>query len=189
MAIAELGEAIGPLDGGRLEAAPPKGWIIPPRSASWVVRFKVSTQTTYPTILVTAKNNAGVTNVSKDNVNEFARQVAAHLQETGDAAKLSRAIAPLEVRGRWGILYGRRAKDRGMIVDRLLFETVVSGRKYTFELRALEGEVSKYQPHLLAVISGAKFLDTDAPTETPPEQPDETPPEHPPTEPEEDPFS
>jgi len=192
--LPELGDPIGPLDSGRLEAAPPQGWLLPPRSSEYIVRFKASPQTSYPTILVTAEDYEPVFNCSEDNVDEFARMVADHFDETGQSGKLAEEIAPLQVGRRWGISYARRAKVKRMIVDRLFFETVVSGRKYSFELRTLKGSLPKFRPYLLAVVAGAKFLDAGAagqPGVEPPQTPPDTPADQQPqTEPaEEDPFA
>ena len=205
--LPEMDDLIGPLDEGRLEAAAPKGWVVPPRSSEYIVRFKASRQVTYPTIIITGEDYEPVFDVSKDNVADFANQVAADFEGAEGMGKLAKEISPLEVGHRWGITYGRRAKVKNLIVDRLFFETVVSGRKYNFELRTLKGSVSKYRPYLLAVVGGVKFLDSGAgqtapadveaisphadPGQETPAIPAEIPPKEPPkTEPEEeDPFA
>jgi len=186
--LPELADLVGPLDSGRLEAARPQGWLLPPRSSEYIVRFKASPRTSYPTILVTAEDYEPVFNCSEDNVDEFARMVAEHFEETGQAGKLAEEITPLQVGRRWGISYARRARVKQMIVDRLFFETVVSGRKYSFELRALKGSLPRFRPYLLAVVAGVKFLDTGAePPETPPSRPADQQPQTQPEE--EDPFA
>jgi len=194
--LPELADLVGPLDSGRLEAAPPQGWLLPPRSSEYIVRFKASPQTSYPSILVTAEDYEPVFNCSKDNVDEFARMVADHFDETGQSGKLAEEITPLQLGRRWGISYARRAKVKNLIVDRLFFETVVSGRKYNFELRTLKGSLPKFRPYLLAVVAGVKFLDIGAaqtspdavePPESPPDKPADRQPKTKPEE--EDPFA
>jgi len=205
--LPEVSDLIGPLDEGRLKAAAPKGWVVPPRSSEYIVRFKASAQTSYPTIIITGADYDPVFDVSQDNVAGFAKQIAADFEGAEGVSKLAKEISPLEIGQRWGITYGRRAKVKKLIVDRLFFETVVSGRKYNFELRTLKGTVGKYRPYLLAVVGGVKFLDSGtaqtAPAdmeETPPDagtdqEPPETPAESPPKKPtttepeEEDPFA
>ena len=152
-----LGGPRGPLDDGRLKTAAPKGWFVPSRSSEWIIRFKESRQTSYPTIIITGEDYGQISNVSKENVEEFASQIAAGFEKK-DVAKLAKPISPIEVGRQLGIIYGRRAKVKKMVVDRLFFETVAGGRKYTFELRTLKGGVSKYKPYLLAVVGGTTFL-------------------------------
>lgn len=184
--LPKLGSLRGPLDNGRLKTAAPKGWFVPSRSSKWIIRFKESRQTKYPTIIITGEDYGQISNVSKKNVKEFAEQIAEVFEENSDMAKLAKPVTPIEVGRRWGITYGRRAKVKKVIVDRLFFETVVAGRKYTFELRALKGGVSKYKPYLLAVVGGTTFLkktdSAELSTDTPAE-------EQPAEESKEDPFS
>ena len=178
-----LGGPRGPLDDGRLKTAAPKNWFVPPRSSKWIIRFMESRRASYPTIIITSENYGQISNVSKENVKEFAEKIAAVFEEK-DVAKLAKPISPIEIGRRWGIIYGRRAKVKKVIVDRLFFETVAGGRKYTFELRTLKGGVSKYKPYLLAVVGGTTFLkqadsaemSTDTPAEEQPaEKSDEDP--------------
>jgi len=132
-----------------------------------------SRRASYPTIIITGEDYGRISNVSKENVKEFAEQIAAVLEEE-DVAKLAKQISPIEVGRRWGIIYGRRAKVKRMVIDRLFFETVAGNRKYTFELRALKGGVSKYKPYLLAVVGGTTFLkqagSAEISTDTPAEE-------------------
>ena len=144
-----------------------------------------SRRASYPTIIVTGEDYGQISSISKENVRDFAEQITA-VFEAEDVAKLAKPISPIEVGRRWGIIYGRRAKVKKMVVDRLFFETVAGGRKYTFELRTLKGGVSKYKPYLLAVVGGTTFLKQTGSAETSTDTPAE---EQPAEKSDEDPFS
>jgi len=154
--------------------APPADWYLPPRSSKWIIRCKASPSLTYPSITITAEDYEGVFHVSGDNVDEFAEQIATALQEKGKAAGLTEEIAAVEIGALTGITYGRRGKVKNSIVERLLMETVVAGRKYTIELRTRKGAAQRFRPYLLAVAGGITFLEAEAaqPEEKPPAKPD-----------------
>jgi len=157
-----LGDPIGPLDQGRIRVAPPQGWHVPPRNDQWIVRFSASKNTNYPSIVVTAEDYPDLADVSKANVDAFARQVTEALSRGSKPVKLSQGIEPIEIGSLVGITYQRRGKTsdrfKEIVVERLFLETVVSGRKYCIELRARSGDLETYRPHLLAVVEGIEFL-------------------------------
>ncbi len=166
--LPELGALIGPLDDGRVKVAPPKGWRVPSRKAGLVIYFKESERLTYPRIHVTAADCENIINVSKDNVQEFARQVAAELNATADeqqrkVSKLTEPVRPVEVGRFFGVTHARRGKDKNQrVVQRVFVETVLDGRRYTVELQALKGTLRKYRPHLHAVAGGIEPVRTEA---------------------------
>ena len=166
--LPKLGTPIGPLDDGRIEAAPPVGWFTPLRDSRWVIRFQASEAATYPTILITAEDYKNIFNVSEENVDEFAEQISVALEADGVATRLSEDVRPVRIGTFHGITYGRRAKVKNRIVQRLFLETVVTGRKVSLELRARKGTLGKYRPHLHAVAEGIKFLKAE--TSEPPKQ-------------------
>ena len=153
--LPDLGPGIGPLDEGRIEVAPPQDWYVPSRSSKFVIRFQADQTSTYPTIIVTAEDFEQVLDVSKKNVGDFVKA----LKKAGTAKN----VAPIEIGSFAGATYRRKDKakyDFKMIsVDRLFVETVVAGRKYSFELRAREGSAEKYAPDLYAVARGIKVLE------------------------------
>ncbi len=65
--------------------------------------------------------------------------------------------------------FQRRGKSGKQIVERYFLETVAAGRRYTLELRALEGTLGKFQPYAWALLHGMEFLEKQGPS--PPEQP------------------
>jgi len=154
-----LGDYLPPLDGERIEFAPPTGWNVPPASSNYVVRVQKSVRETYPSIVVTAEDFEGIADVSTENVEEFAGQVAAAVE------KDKSAVTPMEFGKFVGVAYRKRAKVRKpvtRILEVLYLETVVAGRKYRIELRCEEGSLEKSQPYLFAVARGIKFREKGA---------------------------
>ncbi|MHC4176417.1 MAG: hypothetical protein ACYSWU_02860 [Planctomycetota bacterium] len=172
--LPELADPIGPLDGQRIEVAPPKGWHVPSQSHRWIVRFTASEQLQYPTILVTAGDYEGLSDVSKANVEEFARQIAGAFEREKSSAKQAMTVTPIEIGRFVGVSYRRRGKApygmKEIVVERLLLDTVVAGRKYTIELRTRDGDLDRFQPYLFAVAAGIKFLQPESGGES--QQPD-----------------
>jgi hypothetical protein len=153
--LPKLGDPLPPLDGNRLELAPPEGWHVPSASREYVVRMDESGQDRYPRIIVTAEEYEGIANVSEANVAEFADQVAA-------ARKVKSGVKPIEIGRFVGVAYAKRgkvSKPVTRILQVLYLETVVAGRKYRFELRCEDGELEAKQPYLFSVVRGTRFLE------------------------------
>ena len=173
------------LDEGRLKASPPEGWITPSRVKKYVVHFKAGSKLIYPVIGIMAEDYEGIDDVTKENVEQFAKQVGEAIAKAG--GKCSHPVRAFSF-GDWvGATYERQAKDGRMILDRRVLETVVGNRKYTFELLAMEGTVEKYWPHLLAVAAGVEYVKGGAEARPPKKKPVEKTPEEPPAEPKQKP--
>lgn len=150
-----LDEPFGPLDDGRLKVAPPKGWFTPSRSSKYLVRFQATQSSTYPTVIVTGEDEETIFEVTAENVAQFAAKVAAGLQKEG--AELTAPVKPVKVGNRYATVYERTARSGRNYLERMLLDTVVGGRRYTVELRALEGTLSQYRGYGLAVLAGIEF--------------------------------
>lgn len=148
-----LGQYEPPLDGGRIEIAAPAGWRVAPRYGDYVIRFQADAGQQYPMILVTAEDFAGQ-ELTLDTVGDFARQAAP------SGAK------PIAIGNRLGALYLKHGKASGsidQILERLLWTGVLSGRRYTLELRTRQGEIPQYENALLAVAAGVRPLGSSEP--------------------------
>lgn len=144
-----LGEYEPPLDGGRIGIAGPKGWKVAPRYGDYVIRFQVDAEKLYPMILVTAEDFSGEA-LTPETIEQFARQPDV------------KGARPVAIGDRLGSLYLKHGKDPNsidQILDRLLWTGVLSGRRYTLELRARQGETARYENALFAVAAGLKPLD------------------------------
>jgi len=151
------------LDDGRIEVTPPKGWEIASRRGDkWLARFYRS-GSQYPTIIITAEDYEGTVAVTKENLEEFARQISEALRE--GAGKTVEGVRLVEIGDFLGVTYRKVAivkRDRTRM-DCVFLETVFDGRKYRFELRTPEGTWEDYEPHLHAVAGGVKFLKVGKP--------------------------
>ena len=169
-----LADPIGPLDQDRLTVAAPKDWHIPSRDSRWLAHFQLSDRAVYPHIFLTVEDYPAIDNVGKDNVDVFAEKKAAALANDPEVSTLLDPVTPIAIGHFNGISYRQRGKAKGKVIERVFLETVVDGRKYTVELRTLEGDLRRYRPHLQAVAVGLKFLRPEPSTDT--ETPDtETP--------------
>lgn len=154
--LPELGDYLPPLDDGRLELAPPKDWVVAPRSSEYIVRFQAEAGSTYPSVLVEANPSERFKTVTPENLEAFAKSVAAELEAAG--AKTTVKMGRLGNLN--GVTYTRRAKvkgDFGGIVERLFFDTVVGERRYKFELRCPPEMVTLAEPYFFAIVNGAKL--------------------------------
>jgi len=154
--LPELGDYLPPLDEGRLELAPPKDWTVSPRSTRYIIRFQADSGSTYPSVLVVGTTSDRFKTVTAENLEAFAKSVAAELQSAGTntTVKMGR------IGNLIGVTYSRRAKvkdDFGGIVERLFFDTVVAGRRYQFELRCPPEMVGLAEPYFFAIVNGAKI--------------------------------
>jgi hypothetical protein len=153
--LPELGDYLPPLDEGRLELAPPKDWAVAPRSSKYIVRFQADTNSAYPSVLVVGSTSERFKAVTAENLEAFAKAVAAELESAGTKTTVKMG----RVGNLVGVTYTRRARikgDFGGIVERLFFDTVVGGRRYQFELRCPPEMVGLAEPYFFAIVNGAK---------------------------------
>jgi len=179
--LPKLGDPLPqPLDGGRVTIAPPAGWEISSRDSRFLVRFQEDPHESYPTIIVKADDESGsLRDVSRATVHDFAKQVASELKKSKSQKTV---IEAFEAGSFVGVDYERRGQAKHdyktIIVERLILETVVGGRRYSIDLRTRDQDLHKYRPHAFAVAAGMKFHEGGGPAETPAEPaPAETPPE------------
>lgn len=171
-----LGDALPPLDGGRLEISPPAEWTVSPRSNQYIVRFQADQGNPYPTVLVTARDCPQVKILTAESLPVFAKLVASELESAG----VKTTVKPGRIGEHLGVMYTRRARVKdalGGIVERVFFDTVVDGRRYQFELRCPPETVGLAEPYFLAVVKGARLVGVGeigeeelAPAGKPPEQ-------------------
>jgi len=153
--LPKLGEYLPPLDQGRLEVAPPKGWTVPGRASKYLARFQAAEGSDYPAILVTADDFEDFYRVTDENVNQFAERVSTEI-----GGKRKTAVEPVRRNKFIGVTYHRRAKVKdsmGVVVERVFMDTVVGGRKYSVELRTMLESLDRDRPYLEAVVAGMRF--------------------------------
>jgi len=158
-----------PLDEQRVEIGQPKGWYPRSRSNEYVVCFEISRKARYPLLTVTAEDCDTTFNISDiPGAEAFAKQTSDAFAAQG--VTLEKKVTPLKLGNNWGIVYMKRAKAGNNIVDLMYFQTVVDGRKYTYEMKMLTGQFDKCKEALFAVAGTSKFLHP-----TPAPAPEDTP--------------
>ncbi len=155
--LPKLGMPMTPLDEGRVEISPPESWHVPPRRAKWLVRFQAEPGSPYPVIFLTVADAESLPDVMLDNLDAFAAQVRKQFQADPHRQRLAAGVRPIVVGDFQGVLYQRWGKVDGRIMERRMLETVVNGRRYTFELRSREGLAEEAMPYLYAVAAGTRF--------------------------------
>ena len=124
-----------PLDDGRVEIAPPKGWKTLARMPKYLVNFNQGKSVNdFPRISITAENApAGTTDLTEANAYEFAAAVAAQLR-----AEKKKAIAespkPIILGDRVWSRYVRNPFFGGDPIAIQMLQTVHGGRQYNVEL-------------------------------------------------------
>lgn len=150
--MSEVGDYLPPLDGERVQVAPPKGWHTLPRNPDYLVRFIPKKEASYPAILVTVQPFEDIAEVTSENLKEYRKL----LDDPGEDVQLRRIERFVAVSyTKQGTL-----KDglRTVLLDRQFLDTVVDHRRYQFELRAKQGTLDKYMPDLLAVAVKTQFM-------------------------------
>lgn len=171
-AIGPLGDAMPPLDGGRLELARPQDWVAAARDKKFVAQFTAKQGAAYPRIMVTAESAEGSEELTAKNVKAFAKEVQnqfetlANNDEDGERAAgdddpsytAIPPVTPLKLGDRYWVETTRKAFAKFKELERLILVTVIDGRRYTVELRSLSGSPQSYRPQALAVASSLKPL-------------------------------
>jgi hypothetical protein len=182
-ALPALADPLPPLDGGRVDnLAPPKGWEPLSRDNAYLARFIVKGHNAndLPRLLVTAED-AGAelpTNVSADNVDDFAEKIQAELSKFREPAKA------LQLGDNFYARYVTTAKKGNRGVDRQVLVTVQNGRRYTYTLEVYSDQIMTYRDQAYATSAGVKYLSAGtSPSSSPVDSPAE------PTDPATDPAS
>ncbi len=158
--LPELGDPIAAVDEDRVDIAPPKRWSDHRQQDSqYIVRFQPGKEIDRPAILVTAEDYKPK-NVSEKDIEAFAKKRADVIEAAG--AKLTRPVTPIRVGDHWGIAYASQVKEKTgegeneeeKTLNQIFFETVVDGRKYTYEMR---GAVPPLATEFFAVVGRTRF--------------------------------
>ena len=177
-----LADAI-PVEPGKLEVSGPVDWGLAPRSSDYIARFYLdrTRRTRLPRIWLTAKTipEPAIATVTKENVVEYATNVAKQLASESDQ-ELLEPVIPMLIGNRPCARYVRKTrfkfKDgnnvRSIVAERQVLVTMVAGREFTVDLHILPGEIKQFRDLAYAVLAGIKFLDTTEPApEDLPEEP------------------
>jgi len=149
-----LDEYLPPLDEGRIEVAPPKGWYLPPRSAKYLFRVQRTSKEALPVIALTGQDWPEFSALDSKTTGQFIKALASEHQ------KDPKTYRPIQIANRTWVAYRRRAREPGRVarvLDVLALETVVGGRRYTLRLVCEASELDQWEPYLQAVAQGIRF--------------------------------
>jgi hypothetical protein len=151
--------ATPPLDDGRIELSLPEGWIWAPRSKDYLIKAIMSREARYPSLTLNVEPAAESDETSKENVLEFAAKVQKKLNAelAPQGVKLAENVRAVRIGDFLGAEYVRRSKIGADSVERLFLVTAAKGRKYSLELRVLQGSLAKYRPVAQAVAANIKL--------------------------------
>lgn len=146
------------LDDGRLDGAVPVDWHLA-RSPEYVLQCRRRLDADYPILMVSVKPETGQADLTRDNVAEFAAAVAAELAEDPSLAetRLRQQVTPVKIGNFIGVEYAHGAATAKNRLHRYFLVTVANGRRYTVELRALEGTQQGYVSAAQAMAANLKF--------------------------------
>ncbi len=154
-----VNHATPPLDDGRIELSLPEGWLWAPRSKDYLIKALMSREARYPSLTLNVEPAVEINETSKENVLEFAAKVQKKLDAelAPQGVKLAENVRAVRIGDFLGAEYVRRAKIGADSVERLFLVAAAKGRKYSLELRVLQGSLARYRPVARAVAASMKF--------------------------------
>ncbi len=138
-----VGDPLPVVDDGRVQLRLPKGWSLLPRSKNYLIGGRLREDAKYPQVLLTAESAAGgPQRVTVDNVVEFTQATQREIQQ---GVGVFEDAVPVQIGEFVGARYAKRGKSGDLLLERMFLVTVVDGRKYLVELRALEGTLTGFR--------------------------------------------
>jgi hypothetical protein len=169
--LPEIGDYGPPIDGGRLEAAPPAGWNVLPRGRTYLMGFAKGKPSELPRIIINAGDPPPESppSLTEDNVTQFAERRDAELRAASQkgAKKINEYNLPLILGNLVYVRHVRQATLGGTPCVVQSLETVQNGRLYTVELIAeidaarsedYEPSLTKWRDYGYAVAANLKFV-------------------------------
>jgi len=141
--LPKVGKYEPPLDGSRLEVAPPEGWIATNKGQTFLVGFKTKDKD-LPRITVNAEDPPP--GCSRDLTKENADSLVSRFDDDLNKAKkmVKEYSLPVVLGDTWFIRHVRQVKGRSPCVVQSL-QTIKNGRMYTVELIVeIDAEASEY---------------------------------------------
>ena len=148
-----------PLDDGRVEISLPEDWIWAPRSKEYLIRAQMSRDAKYPNVAAYAEAAPDMEDASSENAIELVKIFRTTLDKelAPQGLKLEEPVHAIQIGGFFGVEYVRRATVGADSVERLFLVTVKNGRKYTLELRALQGSLPRFRSFGRAIAASMNF--------------------------------
>lgn len=156
-----------PLDGGRIELAPPADWTPLPRDSEYVVRFYKDSKNGLPRleVIVEENNVGGLTDLSEATVTEFTAAVAKEMEASGvtvieapvpmviGSVPCARIVSKLKLKIGAGTI----------LVERQTLALLHAGRLYKINLLVEANKLGESKDAAYAVCSGVRFPAAETP--------------------------
>jgi hypothetical protein len=162
-----VGDALPPLDDGRIEIAGPQGWrTLPRNSREYLVGFVPGQASQLPRIVVTVKDPpAGLEDTTEDNAHQLAESLDAG-QRSNAKLVVPEHCLPIILGDRTFVRHVRLARMDGDPVVIQSLQTVAGGRLYSVELicavnaadgREYASSLKEHRDQGYAVAANMKF--------------------------------
>ncbi len=145
--LPKLGDPLPPLDGGRVQLAPPTGWHVLPRSSDYVTGFYKTDRNKLPRIIIDGADEAdGPATLTAAELPAFVKKIEAEVnKDLTDNEVLLEPVRPLILGDTPCARYVRAAKIRvlssAVAAEQMFLVTVLNGRRYTLRLQVAKGEL------------------------------------------------
>jgi len=154
--LAPLGDYMPPVDDFHLEVPVPEGWLAAPRSSQYLMHLRGDRASAYPAILVTGAAAEGdLQAYTAANIEAAYDKLREELKEHDST--IEQPLRAIKLGDRYALEHVRRASAENRPIERLMIVVVEDGRKYDFELRAIEGTLEQFRDHAYAVIAETKI--------------------------------
>lgn len=172
-----VAEPLPPLDGGRVQFAPPQEWKLLPRDSKYLARLVKGKPNELPRIVVSAMPTAAgeIADVAEENFTEFVKE-----RKKASAAvkgrKMIEPVRPIILAGRPWARHVRYVEFSGSPAALQSLETARGGRRYVIELTVqaasnraddMAKAILEHRDAAYALAANWRFLD-----ESPAPQPD-----------------
>lgn len=160
-----------PLDGGRVEVAPPQGWRPLPRDSKHLVRFYKDNRNALPRIemLVEEGPIGGIADGTDENLPKLAAEVARELDDKGTAV-LERPL-PMVIGKMPCVRYVSnlrlKLRETTILAERQTLIVLHDGRRYIINVLVLPNLLSEGKDPAYAVCAALRFPEPEAVPVTP----------------------
>jgi hypothetical protein len=156
-----VGDYLPPLDGGRIEVAPPSGWRPMPRDSEYLVRFYKQDRNSLPRLNVTVEEGAvgGISDATAENIAEIALALGEELIAKETA--LLEPVVPMVIGtvpcARYVSNLNLKLATNTILAERQTLVVVRGGRRYVIDVLVLPNRLRQGKDAAYAVCAGLRF--------------------------------
>ena len=153
-----------PLDGGRIEVAPPSDWRPMPRDSKYLVRFYKQDRSSLPRLNVTVEEGeiGGIADATEENITKIALALGEELTAKGTA--LVEPVVPMVIGtvpcARYVSQLNLKLATNTIRAERQTLVVVRGGRRYKIDLLVLPNRLLQGKDAAYAVCAGLRFPET-----------------------------